>query len=780
MKKLNLFFITIALTLVSGILTSCDNSLVTALLRGPAQLDNITISAVDSSGNDAELNYGLQPNFTPGRYDYFVMIPRYTSKMVVEGISFRGAAVKSYKLVTAGNTIEKNRGEFYDFEYPAKSAMLYLTVDRDGMDTTVYTLAVYRVMPAWITSITFTTKVQDSLDTYTFPLSPGYNSINTDYAVGVNYNANSFSLNVVRRSMFEPGDSTGISISYSLQDGTPVSPTDIPFPYDQLFPNDPARTTMEKIINVTASFPEEDPNPVTYTIKVRRPSKVVARTGIVYGDERCFALAGEEKDYRFQQGEAVSFSVTPPFGYTTAGITAVSNNRQVSLFKTGNTYSFIMPGSEVVLTGQWTEIPKATYTNVRYVYENGRENEDGSQWCKASKDLQKLIDGYTGIYPNNYEIWIAKGTINPNWAWVSGGSRPSWASEVAADQQTWDHWAFVLKNGVKIYGGFAGTEITQADKNSRNISANETILSGYKDGAGYTRHLVIAVEINQPTVLEGVTITKSEAGGRVTKIKIKGETIIATLEDWAGAGIYTVNCTNDMVFNKLTITKNFTMYGGGAFNADSSPIFRQCTFSNNSAYSFGGAMHNSGLRYYEAGTSAPIIENCIILGNQAGSYGGGINHNGTAGSMMTVVNTLVTSNFAPYITAGIYASGPIKLINVSIVKNSGSADLCVTDVNSIIHNTIAWGNAADSSVSVAVNGGAGITVDNRIQGYNGIISTTDLGLNTDCTLQSGSVCIDAGDDSAYETNIGPLSGAKDLANHNRRNGSSIDIGAYEY
>ena len=106
--------------------------------------------------------------------------------------------------------------------------------------------------------------------------------------------------------------------------------------------------------------------------------------------------------------------------------------------------------------------------------------------------------------------------------------------------------------------------------------------------------------------------------------------------------------------------------------------------------------------------------------------------------------------------------------------------LCVTDVNSIIHNTIAWGNAADSSVSVAVNGGAGITVDNRIQGYNGIISTTDLGLNTDCTLQSGSVCIDAGDDSAYKTNIGPLAEAKDLANKNRKNGSSIDIGAYEF
>ena len=777
MKKRHYLLTIIAITLVSGIFTACRNPLVMALLRGPALLDNIIIKAVDASGNDAELNYGLHPNFTSDCHEYYVMIPRYTSKTIVEGISFHGAKVSNYKMVTASNSIDRETGEFYDFEYPEKSALIYLTVERTGMDSSVYILTVYRMMPAWINGIAFTTKVGNDTNpsAYKYPLSPGFNSMNFDYTVGVNYNAASFSFDVTRRSMF-PGDEN-IAISYSLEDGTPVDPNDIPFPYDPLYPNDPNRTVMEKTVNLTVSFPEEDPNPVTYAIKVIRPSKVIARTGTVEGDENSINLTGEEKDYYFHHGEAVSFSVTPPFGYATAAVKAVSDNKAVELFQSGNTYSFIMPLTEVVVSAQWNEIPKATYTNVRYVWEHGKG--DGSQWCRATKDLQKLIDGYTGVYPNDYEIWIAKGTISPNWTWidlpVGDPGRPSWTDEIASDQTTWDHWAFVLKNGVKIYGGFAGTEVLQADKNGRNITANETILSGYKDKLGYTRHLVIAVGINQPTVLEGVTVTKSEAGGRVSNIKING----VILEAWTGAGASTVNCTNDLVFNRVTFSGNFTMHGAGVGNTDSSPVFRQCVFTNNTVFCSGAGIFNTG-------TSAPLIENCTITGNLAGEYnwyygvsvrgGGGISHIGTG--RMTVVNTLITSNFAPINAAGIYATAPVTLINVSIVKNLRSADLNANNAGSVILNTVAWGSSTGTNSTVPA--AAGSSPYNRIQGYqNGtgvtITSSTILGLNSSFKPVD-LPCKNGGDFSAYDTVNFPNT---DLAGNPRWTGSTISIGAYQ-
>jgi len=776
MKKLNLLFIAISLILISIMFTTCDNSLVTALLRGPAQLDSISVNTIDSSGNNAELSYALQPNFASDCYEYIVMIPRYTTRMIIEGISFKGAKVRSYKMtVASGNDVEKSTGEFYDFEYPDRSCIVYLTVEKDGMDTTVYTLYIYRIMPPWVSNITVTVgvTVDGHMETYRFPLSPGYNPINTSYTIGVNYNAESFTLSATSRDMF-PGDDTNILITYTLQNGTTITSTRIggdmvTVPIDFLYdPFDSSKTVFEEIINVTASYPDEDPNPVTYTIRVRRPSKVSAHTGIVYRDEYCFNIMGSEKDYHFQQGEAVAFSVTPPFGYTTNGVTAVSNNRTIQLFQTNNNYSFIMPGSAVVITGDWKEIPKSTDTNVRYVWEYGAG--DGTQWNKASGNLQQLIDGYTGVSPNDYEIWIAKGTINPNWAWISGGSRPPWASAITSDQQTWDHIAFVLKNGVKIYGGFAGTEITQSNKNSRNIKNNETLLSGYKDGAGYTRHLVIAVGINQPTILEGVTITHSEAGGRTSNLVINGK----SLGLWEGAGITTANCTSALKFSNCTIKDNFSEWGGGVFNEDSSPTFSWCTISNNTVTQYGGAMYNRG-------ASSPLIENCRITGNQAGRYnGGGISHNGTG--TMTVVNTLVAENYAATGASGIYAAAPVRLINVTIANNRTVAALNITTAagpGSMVRNTIA-ADGANSTVPATVNGEDGITADNRINRTGTTITSANSGLNNEYKLSAGSACINAGDDDAYEAIFGSLTGAKDLDGNNRLNGTKIDIGAFEY
>ncbi|MBO5254980.1 MAG: hypothetical protein J6B07_04060, partial [Opitutales bacterium] len=89
----------------------------------------------------------------------------------------------------------------------------------------------------------------------------------------------------------------------------------------------------------------------------------------------------------------------------------------------------------------------ATY----YVVEGGAGNKDGTSWANAYADVQTAIDkAYEVATANNpSEVWIAKGTYKH-------GS------------------AMTMKNGVAIYGGFAGTETSK----DQRVAGNNTILDG--------------------------------------------------------------------------------------------------------------------------------------------------------------------------------------------------------------------------------------------------------------------------------------------------------------
>src|SRR5690606_13084557 len=118
----------------------------------------------------------------------------------------------------------------------------------------------------------------------------------------------------------------------------------------------------------------------------------------------------------------------------------------------------------------------------------------GTTWANASGDIQIMINSSAG----GDQVWVAKGTYLP--------------THIAGNGTTDPDKSFVLKKDVKIYGGFAGTETSLANRNL-GITTNASILSGDLGTIGNSTddayHVVISAgdvgiaELNGFTIKDG-------------------------------------------------------------------------------------------------------------------------------------------------------------------------------------------------------------------------------------------------------------------------------------
>ncbi|MCB9277259.1 MAG: hypothetical protein H6564_24715, partial [Lewinellaceae bacterium] len=160
-------------------------------------------------------------------------------------------------------------------------------------------------------------------------------------------------------------------------------------------------------------------------------------------------------------------------------------------------------------------------SNILYVNDDAPGANDGSSWTDAFTGLQDAL-ALAGQCPSVTEIWVAAGTYKP----TSGTDRNA---------------AFVMKDGVAIYGGFNGTE-TQLSQ--RDWVANVAILSGDigipGNNADNTFSVIRSFGIGNSSILDGFTVTQANA----------------------------TPASGDLL-------------GGGIYNEGSSPVIRNCIFSNN-------------------------------------------------------------------------------------------------------------------------------------------------------------------------------------------------------
>jgi predicted outer membrane repeat protein len=560
-------------------------------------------------------------------------------------------------------------------------------------------------------------------------------------------------------------------------------------------------TTSEPLVNGFATFSTLSINTAgTYTFQASDSSFTV-------GNSTSFVIAARPLDILQEPvgvptGTAISPAVTVAIE-DTAGNILTGNNSDVTI-------SLNNPGNGVVLSGTLTEPAEngvATFSNLSintvgtytlhatdggfaptdstsfivtlpvvgttiFVDTAATGANNGSGWANAYTSLQTALiaaQDQRDVAPNvPLVIDVAKGTYTP------GGATTA---------------TFQLINGVSLDGGFATGGSATA-----NPAANPTILSGQS-----SNYDVLSSSGNDDTaILNGFTISGGNADGSpVLSLDRGGGLLIndgsptilnCTFSDnsasYYGGAVWVLN--GAPAFSDCTFTGNSAGTGGAVFNDEfNTPLstttsFTNCQFTNNTAGS-GGAVADFTA---DEGPAMSFLD-CTFSGNSVTQGGGAIESYGDgSGSSQFFTNCVFLSNSATSLGGALSTFGGISpvITNCTFTENSSAQAGAVNfdDGTLTIENSIFWNNTAPSHPEIFNQSAGTLSVTNSdVQG--GVSGTNDINSDplfvstTNLQLQSGSPCVDAGDDSAPE-----LSGiTTDLAGNPRVVGSAVDIGAFE-
>ncbi|MCH8967979.1 MAG: S8 family serine peptidase [Planctomycetes bacterium] len=342
--------------------------------------------------------------------------------------------------------------------------------------------------------------------------------------------------------------------------------------------------------------------------------------------------------------------------------------------------------------------------SVIYIDASASGMNNGSSWTHAFTSLRSALNAASA----GDEIWVAAATYRPT---SPGGDRTI---------------SFDLKDGVEVYGGFAGNE---TERDERDPAANVTVLSGDLNGddgtsgnAENSYHVVNATSTDGSAILDGFTITAGNANGSDT----------GTTHETRGGGVYMDpgsptlrNCllAGNEAHNEAGCCASGNGGGLAAMNS-SSPTLIDCRFVGNFAESTAGGMWayngstptlvdcdfiantaliGGGIAFVSS--SGGDVTGCKFIGNSQTGNGadGGAMKNWLGGSNPTVMNSLFVGNHAKTNGAAISnQSGSPTLMNCTIADNEAEQDAGGiynhAGSNPNLVNTILWGNV-DSGVS---------------------------------------------------------------------------------
>lgn len=339
---------------------------------------------------------------------------------------------------------------------------------------------------------------------------------------------------------------------------------------------------------------------------------------------------------------------------------------------------------------------------------------------------------------------------------------------------------FTVKSGVKLYGGFRGTERT----------IDERLTLG--KAPYFTYRSVLSGDINRDDVVDEINYVYPENGTRSDNAK---HVLSLNMKPTEISG--NINTYPTVVNGFTVIGGNATDFGGGIYvygsNAGGGAYqIEKCFLLNNYAELGGGAIYVSA--DVKATSTESRIVDCVVYNNLAGvrsgsvNLGGGINIAGAG----TIVNSSIFNNEG----GGVRLSSRAKAVNLTIARNT-----VMGIEGGVVSNSVIWGNSkvqnptatsfencASDNATIA-NGDKCFAISSESNGANGpmfeapsVFTSFDRDFDWRKTayptwswgILEGSALIDKGNDGAY-TGLP----STDLAGETRKKGT-IDIGAYEY
>lgn len=382
-----------------------------------------------------------------------------------------------------------------------------------------------------------------------------------------------------------------------------------------------------------------------------------------------------------------------------------------------------------------------------YVTEKGAGNNSGSSWSNALSG--SVLASRLGGAQSGDIFCVAKGTYKP------GASNSD---------------SFILKNGVKLYGGFSGDESIDegalaAVLSGRNLKTCETVLSGNIGSKASSKTVVKTDRIcDSSSLIDGFTISggRNEGGWSVDGggMRIEGSptvkncVIMDNKAEGKGGGIYVNSSSGAPVIESCSFKSNIANNGGGLCVSDGEEVkILNCTFDSNSAKKDGFNTGGCGGGIY-AGKKVTVV-NCTFYGN--GSDGGG--------------NGLYNS-----------ANGS-SVMSSTFYRNAGNTKSELYSFKSIaVTNSIFWSPEVSTDTMVEGKGDKTVTYCVVKGGYEGEGNKSgDPKLAETLADNDGrtqTLAITAPDSSAI--NNGTTVGAPEMDQRGKSRESSPDIGAYEY
>lgn len=306
----------------------------------------------------------------------------------------------------------------------------------------------------------------------------------------------------------------------------------------------------------------------------------------------------------------------------------------------------------------------------------------GDSWAAAFTGLHDAL----GIAQYGDQIWIAAGVYTPDSTGID------------------ETMSFFVPNGVAIYGGFVGNELSLEQ---RDPSINITTLSGDIDDDDDDTFGSNG-NINDPNSDHVVTIDGADSSTRLDGLEIiRGHGFPTAAPLSRGGGLNIINGSPTIV--DCRFWRNFSRQAGGVHIGNGTVSFERCLFEFNIGSSFQG--HGGGL--YVSSTSIATLKDCTFSGNKGEgilthAFGGAIYTE--AGAQLTVNRCEFNGNVAlnrgnggSGISRGgaIFCQGDTLITHSTFNRNistyAGAIQSWMTTGDTRIHNSTFRNNDAISS-----------------------------------------------------------------------------------